>query len=50
MTTSGAWIGVDICKKYLDVGSTTGTPVRVANDADGRIALARRLKARTCVA
>jgi transposase len=44
MTTSGAWIGVDICKKYLDVASTTGTPVRVANDVDGRIALARRLK------
>ena len=42
MTTSGAWIGVDICKKYLDVGSTTGAPVRVANDADGRTALARR--------
>lgn len=44
MTTSGAWIGVDICKKYLDVGSTTGTPVRAANDADARAALARRLK------
>jgi transposase len=44
MTTSSAWIGVDICKKFLDVGSTTGTPVRVANDADGRAALARRLK------
>jgi transposase len=44
MTTSGAWIGVDICKKYLDVGSTTGTPVRAANDADERAALARRLK------
>jgi transposase len=44
MTTSGAWIGVDICKRYLDVGSTTGTPVRVANDADGRAALARRLR------
>jgi transposase len=44
MTTSGAWIGVDICKKYLDVGSTTGTPVRVVNDADSRTALARRLK------
>jgi transposase len=45
MTTSGAWIGVDICKKYLDVGGVTGTPVRVRNDADGRSALARRLKA-----
>ena len=44
MTTSGAWIGVDICKKFLDVGSTAGTPVRVANDADERAALARRLK------
>jgi transposase len=44
MTTSGAWIGVDICKTYLDVGSTTGTPVRAANDADERAALARRLK------
>jgi transposase len=44
MTTSGAWIGVDICKKYLDVAATTGTPVRVVNDADGRTALARRLK------
>jgi len=44
MTTASAWIGVDICKKFLDVGSTTGTPVRVANDADGRAALARRLK------
>ena len=44
MTASSAWIGVDICKKFLDVGSTTGTPVRVANDADGRIALARRLR------
>ena len=29
MTTSGAWIGVDICKKYLDVAATAGTPVRV---------------------
>jgi transposase len=45
MTTSGAWIGVDICKKHLDVAGVTGTPVRVRNDADGRIALARRLKA-----
>lgn len=44
MTTSGAWIGVDICKKHLDVAAVTGTPVRVTNDADGRIALARRLK------
>jgi transposase len=44
MIAPGAWIGVDICKKYLDVGSTTGTPVRVVNDADGRAALARRLK------
>jgi transposase len=44
MTTSGAWIGVDICKRYLDVASTTGTPVRVVNDADGRAALSRRLK------
>lgn len=45
MTTSGAWIGVDICKKHLDVAAVTGTPVRVTNDADGRAALARRLKA-----
>jgi transposase len=45
MTTSSAWIGVDICKKHLDVGGATGTPVRVRNDADGRQALARRLKA-----
>lgn len=45
MTTSGAWIGVDICNKYLDVAAVTGTPVRVTNDADGRTALARRLKA-----
>ena len=44
MTTSSAWIGVDICKKYLDVAATIGTPVRIANDADGRTALARRLK------
>jgi transposase len=28
----------------LDVAGVTGTPVRVRNDADGRIALARRLK------
>src|SRR5262245_5730913 len=45
MITSGAWIGVDICKKHLDVAAMTGTPVRVINDADGRLALARRLKA-----
>jgi transposase len=45
MTTSGAWIGVDICKKHLDVAGMTGAPARLANDADGRIALARRLKA-----
>jgi transposase len=45
MTTSGAWIGVDICKKHLDIAGVTGTPVRVRNDADGRTALARRLKA-----
>lgn len=45
MTPPGAWIGVDICKAYLDVAATAGTPVRVANDADGRGALARRLKA-----
>lgn len=44
MTTSGAWIGVDLCKKYLDVGMETGTPVRVANDIAGREALARRLR------
>ncbi len=43
MTTSGAWIGVDVCKRYLDVASTSGAPVRLANDADGRAALARRL-------
>jgi transposase len=45
MTTSGAWIGVDICKRHLDVAAVTGAPVRVPNDADGRSALARRLKA-----
>jgi transposase len=45
MTISGAWIGVDICKKHLDVAAVTGAPVRVTNDADGRAALARRLKA-----
>lgn len=45
MTTSGAWIGVDICKKHLDVAGMTGAPARLANDADGRSALARRLKA-----
>jgi transposase len=45
MTTSGAWIGVDICKKHLDVAAITGAPARLRNDADGRIALARRLKA-----
>jgi len=45
MTTSGAWIGVDICKKHLDVAAMTGAPARLRNDADGRIALARRLKA-----
>jgi transposase len=45
MTTSGAWIGVDICKKHLDVAGISGAPARLANDADGRIALARRLKA-----
>lgn len=44
MTTSSAWIGVDVCKKYLDVAALTGTVVRVANDADGRRALALRLK------
>lgn len=44
MTTSGAWIGVDVCKKYLDIATAKGTPVRIANDADGRSALARRLK------
>jgi transposase len=44
MTTSGAWIGVDICKKHLDVAGVTGAAARVHNDADGRIALARRLK------
>jgi transposase len=44
MTASGAWIGVDICKRHLDVASVTGTPVRVINDADGRTALARRLR------
>jgi transposase len=44
MTTSSAWIGVDICKKYLDVAAASATPVRIANDADGRTALARRLK------
>jgi transposase len=44
MTTSGAWIGVDVCKKYLDVAAASGTPVRIVNDADGRRALARRLE------
>ena len=43
MTTASAWIGVDICKKYLDVAAASATPVRIANDADGRAALARRL-------
>jgi transposase len=45
MTTSGAWIGVDICKKYLDVAGIAGAPARLTNDADGRSALARRLEA-----
>ena len=45
MTASGAWIGVDICKRHLDVAAMTGTPVRVINDTDGRVALARRLRA-----
>jgi transposase len=44
MITSGAWIGVDICKKHLDVAAVSGTSVRIANDANGRTALARRLK------
>lgn len=44
MTTSGAWIGVDVSKKYLDVAAMTGAPARVGNDADGRRALALRLK------
>jgi transposase len=45
MTTSGAWIGVDICKKHLDVATITGALARLSNDADGRSTLARRLKA-----
>jgi transposase len=45
MTTSSAWIGVDVSKKFLDVASTTRALARVANDADGRLALALRLKA-----
>lgn len=45
MIAPGAWIGVDICKKHLDVAGVTGAPARVRNDADGRTALARRLKA-----
>jgi transposase len=35
---------VDICKKHLDVAAVSGTSVRIANDANGRTALARRLK------
>lgn len=44
MTTSGAWIGVDVSKKFLDIASTAGALARVANEESERLALARRLK------
>ena len=44
MTTSGAWIGVDVSKKLLDVSTTTRALARVANEDGERRALALRLK------
>jgi transposase len=45
MTRTGAWIGVDICKCFLDVYIPGKPPLRFANDADGRRALAELLRA-----
>jgi transposase len=44
MTQTGAWIGVDICKRFLDVYIPGKPPLRFANDADGRRALAEHLR------
>jgi len=44
MTTLGAWIGVDVSKKFLDVATTTKALARVANEEGERRALALRLK------
>jgi len=48
MTQTGVWIGVDICKRFLDVYIPGKPPLRFANDADGRRALAEHLRSR-CV-
>ena len=45
MTHTGEWIGVDICKRFLDVYVASAPPLRLANDADGRVGLAERLRA-----
>jgi transposase len=45
MTQTVAWTGVDICKRFLDVYTAGEPPLRLANDADGRQALAERLRA-----
>lgn len=43
-TQTGMWIGVDICKRFLDVYIPGKPPLRFANDADGRRALAQLLR------
>jgi transposase len=45
MTQKCAWIGVDICKRFLDVYIAGEPPLRLANDAHGREVLAERLRA-----
>jgi transposase len=44
MIQKGAWTGVDICKRFLDVYTAGEPSLRLANDADGRQALAERLR------
>jgi transposase len=42
---SSEWIGVDISKRFLDVYVASEPAFRLANDADGRLALTERLSA-----
>ena len=44
MSTSGAWIGVDVSKRYLDVAIPSEKPFRHANSKDGCASLAERLQ------
>jgi transposase len=43
MNSKGEWIGVDVCKRFLDVHVSGLAAFRVGNDVDGHAALLERL-------